>query len=179
MAVAPHMGAETIRNHLLKYALEVPEGEAIVEVGSWLGAGTQYLAKPGKELHVYDRWQASREEVGKARKFGLSLYSGQDTLPIVQDRLRDAVNVHYHKGLLSKARYDGPTIGLYVDDASKKNWHMVSQIFSPYFRPGTVLVMMDYHFPSCTAIREAMEEHEMIEAKLDDTSTAVFLWHAQ
>lgn len=170
-----HMGAESIRDDLLRYSNNVPEGEAIVEVGSWLGAGTQYLAKAGRELHVYDRWQASKQEVRKAARFGITLTEGQDTLPLVEV-LVPGDHVHFHKGLLSEATYSGPTIGLYVDDASKTHWHRISRIFSPHFREGTVLMMMDYHYPPCRVIREAMQAHEMVEERLDDTSTAVFRW---
>lgn len=172
------MGALHIASLLREYAAAVPEGRAIVEVGSWLGAGTLELAEASRcPIHVYDKFLANESEVGKAAAFGFSLSVGQNTLPLVEAYLEPhGERVHFHRGPLYKARYDGPPIGLYVDDASKAFWSQAERIFGPHFDESTVLVLMDYHYPKCTVQREAMRRHEVLLERTPDSSTAVFRW---
>lgn len=157
----PSQGGVEIGPWLEKYASEVPRGSAIVEVGSWLGAGTAYLAlgamQNGAEIHVYDRFFCvSEEEKTKAARFGIDLLVGENTLPRVQGFLaRFPAKIHYHKGSIKKGSlpksfvWPSLPIGLYVDDATKIEpiWSHAMSVFKPHFIPGkTILVLMDYHF---------------------------------
>jgi hypothetical protein len=172
------MGALKIADLLRQYAAQVPTGKAIVEVGSWLGAGTYELAAASNTvLHVYDYFKARGSEITKAAAFGIELAPEEDTLPMVKAYLKPfGSRVVFHKGAIHRAKYNGPPIGLYVDDASKSLWKQVVRIFSPYFDQDTVLILMDYHYPKCTHLREAMNGYEMLLERTPDSSTAIFRW---
>jgi len=182
----------------------VPKSSAIVELGCWLGAGTAFLAiganQSGASIHVYDRFKASVDEVVKARKFGVDLIEGQDTLPLVKGymapyrrhNLVDPIRIHFNRCNLkdpSYGMYDAiwhNGIGLYVDDATKVQeiWQRAIDKFFLSFIPGkTILVLMDYHFDEkagdkYAAQKRYMIEHgdefEMIADRLEGTTTAVF-----
>jgi hypothetical protein len=154
----PSMGGREIGPFLREITLEAPEDTSIVELGSWLGAGTAQLAlgivdrgpKQHLEIHCYDRWAALPDEVSKARKAGISLREGQDTLPNILALLEPfPVSIHFHKGDLARARWNGEPISIYVDDACKKPslfFHAL-RTFGPSWIPGkTVVVLMDFHF---------------------------------
>jgi hypothetical protein len=168
------MGSGTIAPWLDKYASEVPEDQAIVEVGAWLGCGTRFLIRPKGELFVYDRFKASKSEVWKAKAFGVHLTPGQNTLPWVQSHLPEGI--HFIRGEIMKATYDGPKIGMYVDDASKqgKVWHHSMQVFEPHFAEGAILFLMDFDFAPCTVQREYAKRWKMLERHLAGTSCAIF-----
>ena len=169
-AVIPHMGGVDIGPWLKAYAEKVPEGQSIVEVGCWLGGGTQYLTHD--PLYVYDRFSATKSEVSKALAQGVQLTQGQDTLPLVKRNLRKGIN--FIAGDIRHATYDGPPIGMYVDDASKKQWAKVIRIFELHFAPNAVLFLQDYDYPMCHAQREYADKWRMVERRLAGTSCAVF-----
>lgn len=169
------MGGDKIGQWLKRYALEVPEDRAIVEVGAWLGAGTQHL-NVGRKLYVYDRFRALPGEVIKARAFGVDLVANQDTLPWVEARVPGPL---YIQGEILDAHYDGPRIGLYVDDACKREplWNHAIRTFSPQFVPGeTVVFLMDFDYPVCDVQRRYVEAEgwKMLERRIGGTSCAVF-----
>ena len=191
----PSQGGVEIGPWLEKYASEVPEGSAIVELGSWLGGGTAYLAlgamKSKAEIHVYDRFVcASEEEQEKAAKFGVKLALGEDTLPRVMTALiKFGVGVHYTKNSFKPAipvKWDDTRIGLYVDDLTKVEllWSHAMKTFRPHFIPGkTILVLMDYFFyeekghnyaSQARYMQQRANEFEMIEERLAGTTAAVF-----
>jgi hypothetical protein len=175
--VIPDMGATRLAPWLTRFAAEVPPERAIVEVGSWLGAGTQHLVRERGPLYVYDRFQATQSEVAKAAAFGVTLAAGQDTLPFVKSHVTSPT-VRFVKGNINKARYKGPAIGLYVDDASKlpELWEHSMKTFERWFVKGeTILVLMDYHFPPCDAQREYAEKWMLLEERVAGTCAAVFL----
>lgn len=152
----PSMGGRVMAGPLRSAAAAVPEGQAIVEVGAWLGSGTAQLAlgvmDSGKAtpIHCYDRWRANGTEVEKIRrKAQIETDDGQDLLPMFRDYLApfDA-EIICHQGMLKDAEWTGGPIGLYVDDAAKQeiNFRNVLRVFGPSWIPGeTVLILMDYH----------------------------------
>lgn len=152
----PSMGGTKIGPYLRHYAAGVGAGRAIVEVGSWLGAGTVHLAQGivdsghNTPLYVYDRFRTTRLEIPKAAKFGVTLSEGQNTQPLVEDRVRPfGVDAHFQRGNLDMANWTHGPIGLYVDDAAKTEplfLHVV-HTFGPYWVPDeTVLVLMDFGY---------------------------------
>lgn len=192
----PSQGGVEIGPWLEEYAAKVPPGSAIVEVGCWLGAGTAMLSLGAKraaetEIHVFDRFQAGPSEVIKAARFGVELKKREDTLERVMRSLSafEAPTV-FHKGDLMTAEWI-PTIsiGLYVDDASKREaeWRHSMATFSPAFIPGeTIVVLMDYHFDEKAGeqyaaqkrwIAEHKNSFELICERMGGTSAAVFLYH--
>lgn len=166
------MGGGTIGPYLREYAQSVPPHEAVVEVGAWLGGGTQYLVRNGP-LFVYDRFKATKSEVEKAAKFGVTLAHGENTLPRVRELVPDAI---YTRGDIREAEYHGPTIGLYVDDASKRRaaWKHSMKVFEPHFRDGTIICLMDHDYPMCEAQREYAKRWTMLHRYLNGTLCAVF-----
>jgi len=152
----PSMGGHKIARHLREAAEKVPEGSCIVEVGAWLGAGTAQLAlgakkaSPVPKIHVFDRFHASRSEVVKADKGGISLKKGQSTLPLVQENLaRFDAQIEYYQGSIEDIVWTGGPIGLYVDDAAKvpSSFYAVLKAFGPSWIPGvTTLILMDYGY---------------------------------
>ena len=153
----PSLGGLEIGPLLRRSARDAPAGTAIVEVGSWLGAGTAQLAlgirdRPDRDavrLHAFDRWRATAREVEKALRRGVVLRQGEDTLP----RTRQAIDpigvpVTYHKQDISTATWNGGSISLYVDDACKRwpAFYCALLTFGPHWIPGeTVVVLMDYN----------------------------------
>ncbi|MCC6947655.1 MAG: hypothetical protein IT539_07800 [Bradyrhizobiaceae bacterium] len=155
----PSMGGKEIGPFLRKLAREAPSDMAIVEVGSWLGAGTAQLAIGVRErgadqsvtIHTYDRWIATGGEIEKAlRKSGLVLSKNQDTLPWVMEKLRPfGARIKFVKRDIAAIDWSGGAISVYVDDASKTpaKFHHVLRTFGPSWIPGiTVLVLMDYYY---------------------------------
>ena len=171
----PHMGAAKLAPWLTEYAKNVPDSQAIVEVGAWLGAGTRYLVRENGPLWVFDHFRATASEVEKASKFGVELKKGQDTLPWVKAHLPKN-GIRFMKGDIRTAVYKGPPIGLYVDDASKseKLWRHSMQTFEPHFVSGAILMLQDYWFPPCGVQREYASKWEMIVENIPGTSCAVF-----
>jgi hypothetical protein len=155
----PSMGGTELGAALRQAARETPPDTAIVEVGTWLGAGTAQLALGlrersqvgGVSIHCFDRWQATDPEVGKAlRMKNLTLRAGEDTLPWVMKTLQPfAVPIFFHKGDFRRAAWSGGQISVYVDDAAKtapKFLHVL-KTFGPHWIPGkTIVVLMDFRF---------------------------------
>lgn len=169
------MGSTRLAPWLTRFSSAVPPEMAIVEVGAWLGAGTRYLVRERGPLFVYDKFKTVDSEVPKAAKFGVNLTAGHDTLPFVKAHI-GSPNVRYFKGDIKHARYKGPPIGLYVDDASKRLrlWNSSMKTFEPHFVSGTVLVLMDYDFEICGCQREYAVKWEMLERRIGGTCAAVF-----
>lgn len=172
----PSMGGKEIGPFLRKAAREAPAGTAIVEVGSWLGAGTAQLVLGVRErgaegsvpIHCFDRWEASKAEVMKAGDRGLAgLEPGQDTLPWVIEALRPfGVPISFVKGDIADVRWDGTPISVYVDDAAKssKKFYRMLKTFGPSWIPGvTLLVLMDYHYWQKTGVADHRCQTNFIE----------------
>ena len=186
----PSMGGREIGGRLECLAAAVPAGQAIVEVGSWLGSGTAHLALganySGAPIHCFDRWRANEEEAKKAREFGIPLERGQDTLPWVEERLEPfGAEIHYHKGRLLDADWRVTPIGLYVDDASKSPqlWRKAARTFLPYVPVGGFLVLMDYFFFEKRGARykaqyrwmaTRQDQFRLVEDHVGGTTTAIF-----
>ncbi|MGM0562394.1 MAG: hypothetical protein ACQETX_15160 [Pseudomonadota bacterium] len=189
----PSMGARALGDRLRRAATEVQEGQSIVEVACWLGSGTAHLAlgirDSGKsiDLHCYDLWQSNATEVEKARKKGLTLDVGQDTLPWVKSALEPfEVPISFHKGRIENGQWPGGEIALFVADAAKRGHafrHMM-ETFGPWFVPGrTVLFMMDLHYYEKAAETYPDDQHrffkdnpdcfEVIEDKVGSSSCSI------
>ena len=121
------------------------------------GAGTAQLALGIRErqrfddvsLHCFDRWQARPWEIDKAADRGVPLAIEQDTLPQVRRVLAPFdVPVHFHKGDIRYAHWEGSPISVYVDAASKSPeiFYQALRTFGPAWIPGkTVVVLMDFY----------------------------------
>ena len=152
----PSLGGTLIGPYLRRYAGGVARGRAVIEVGSWLGAGTVHLAQGIVDggnhapFHIYDRFKTTRGEIPKAARFGVHLRKGQNTQPLVEQHIRPyGVAAQFHRGSILLANWDNGPIGLYVDDAAKTRelfLHVV-HTFGPAWVPGeTVLILMDFGY---------------------------------
>lgn len=184
-ASLPHMGSVYVGPVLEQLASEVPEGQAIAEVGCWLGAGTAWLALGAGRtpIHVYDRWRAKAREVQLAARFGVEIEEGQDTLPLVMATLRQfGASVRYRRGDIRRARWPGGDIGLYVDDASKGElvWRNSAAVFLPRVAVGGVAVLMDFHFRSEDPLAQVQymndraDRWSLIADRVGGTTCAIF-----
>lgn len=153
----PSMCAHQIGQELRQFARQAPDDTVIVEVGSWLGAGSAWLSLGVRErpapdtvaIHCFDRWRINAAEAVKAERKGFpELAEGTDSLPFVRRQLTPfGVALHFHQGEINAARWDGTPISVYVDDACKtpRQFRYVMRTFGPAFVPGsTVLVLMDF-----------------------------------
>jgi len=170
----PHMGARTIGPWLELFAMEADECTAIIELGTWLGAGTEFLARGAQgrniDVHTFDIFETKGNEVKKAAVQGLDIKNGQDTLPIVKEFLKAYDNIVFHKGKITNTTWIGPQISVQVDDACKmpKEFAFAINHFSPFWIAGkTVLVLMDYYFykkrpdmPKLICQRKYIESHK-------------------
>lgn len=164
----PDMGAGLIASFLEESAAQ--SRGAVVELGSWLGAGTLALSKgavtSNQPLYVYDRWHASAQEVEKARARGVGIAKGQNLLPLVREHVdQTGVTVFYEKGDLLNANYTGPQIDLFVDDAAKtkKLFTKALKTFAPQWQDGAILVLMDFfYFQRPSAGEEYRFQYEVI-----------------
>lgn len=179
-ALFPSMGGKEIGPFLRKLARTAPSNTAIVEVGSWLGAGTAQLALGLRErgtdqsvtLHSYDRWIANKSEIEKAeQKANISFSPNQDTLPWVMQALQPfGVGIKFVKGDIVVVNWAGGPISVYVDDAAKapaRFFHML-RTFGPSWVPSvTVLVLMDFHYWEKTGSEDHKCQKYFMDAHLD------------
>jgi hypothetical protein len=176
----PSMGGTELGAQLRDAARRAPSNTSIVEVGSWLGAGTAQLALGLREreqagsvdIHCYDRWEANDPEVEKAARMkNLSLHAGQDTLPWVMDTLRPfGVPIRFTKVDLRNATWDGGPISIYIDDAAKtpSKFLHVLRTFGPHWIPGvTLVVLMDFHFWKKTGLDKHKAQMRFLEIYQD------------
>lgn len=190
----PSMGGQAIGDRLRRASAEVEEGHSIVEVGSWLGSGTAYLAlgvrDSGRDipLHSFDEWRCRATHLDKARAWGVEFRENQDTLPWVRDALAPlGVPIQFHQGDIEKVRWTEGDIGLFVLDAAKEGepFLYTMQTFGPHMVPGkTVLYMMDFHYYKSKPdgkftdqrdfFAENADSFEPIEYQVNNGSCAVF-----
>ena len=188
----PSLGGREIGPLLRRLARDAPAGTAVVEVGSWLGAGTAQLAfgvrdradSDSVSLHSFDRWCATAEQAEKALRRGVVLREGEDTLPRTRREIEPfGVPVTFHKGEIGTAAWNGGAISVYVDDACKRwaAFYRALLLFGPCWIPGeTIVVLMDYnHWKKTgeTAHRcqsEFIELHDRCFEALDPTELRDF-----
>lgn len=141
----PSMGGTSLGPLLQKWALD---SETVVELGTWLGAGTKQLASTCPWLvYTYDIFKIHGNEIDKAAAYGVTVTEGQDTLPLVKSFLSEFKNIRYFKGRICDQTWTGIPIDLYVDDACKYEPEFIGALkkFAPYWIAGkTVCVFMDY-----------------------------------
>jgi hypothetical protein len=143
----PSMGGAALAPWFTQWARE---SNTVVELGTWLGAGTNHLAAtcPGT-VYTYDEFVIRGNEVEKAAAYDVTVTRGQDSLPLVQSMLSHHRNIVFTKGRIEDVQWQGGEIDLYVDDACKYGPEFLAalKIFSPYWIPGkTVVAFMDYWF---------------------------------
>lgn len=195
----PEMGGASIGPWLTEYAADTSSD--IVEIGTWLGAGTAHLAlgarQSGARIHTFDRFEATDETVRKATPYGLNFALRDNTLPHVRAQLKPfGADIVFHKADLFDATWSGAPIGVYVDDAAKgpQLWAHVMRTFAPSWVDGCLVVLMDYYYYRKwerqgvkSKARKFRRQREFVEARprqfeqiadqLAGRSNAVFRYH--
>jgi len=149
-------GGRTCGDRLIEFAAAVPKGQAIVEIGPWLGSASAYLALGiiqggyDVELHAFDIWYISEHWQEKARRHNdLDFPIGTDLEPMWRYNMESfPVSYFSHKCDVRRAKWDGEPIGLLVDDISN-TWKLINsmmRIFGPSLVPGAKVVLMDWQF---------------------------------
>ena len=151
----PSMGGRQIGHIFDKYIKYLKPDRAIIELGTWLGAGTAQMAlsvinhNKNSKIYTYDKFIVSGRQPLKAQKEGWRLSQGENVYSKVCETLSlFPVPISVIQGIITDAVYSGEKIGLYVDDALKQpgRFEKGLEIFSPYFIPGeTIIILMDYY----------------------------------
>ncbi len=170
----PSMGGRQIRQHIYKYVDMLKPGQAVVELGTWLGATTASIAlalsiaEMNNPIYSYDRFIVKGRQPEKAGNEGWWLYEGQDVLPRVKSVFSYfPVLIEFIKGNILDIKYSGEKIGLYIDDAAKakKNFDHALKTFAPYFIPGeTICFFMDYYLWQKTGEEDHKYQYNFMQA---------------
>lgn len=144
----PSKGAELISQQLYEVGKEAKN--AIVEVGTWLGAGTYYLARGAQEgnnapIYCYDRFSMQKNETEWT---DANIDIGTDTKDIVRENV-SYNNLYLIQCDVSKIEWTGNPISVYVDDAGKQQEqfrYKMNQFEPCFIRGQTVCFFMDCLF---------------------------------
>lgn len=152
----PEMGGRRIGNFLREKVTDAAPSTSIVELGTWLGAGTAQMCAALRtrtdnhniRIHTFDSFSISASSAEKAKSQGVIFNEGDDTLPWVRQTLEPyGPLVEFHKGMLDETTsWNGGPISIYVDDATKYPYpfHLCLKAFGPSWIPGeTIVVLMD------------------------------------
>lgn len=194
----PSMGGRQLGPVYDKYIAEMDDGLNIVEAGAWLGAGTAQILismyerkKLNSILYVFDGFQANASEIKKAKRYGVKLKSGQNTLPLVKRFLHpmtEWIEVKFRRARIMGMEYNGGPIGILVLDMGKKEEyfkHLMS-MFEHKLVDGAVVFFMDYYYylhkddKSLMCQKNIIEEsghYEELE-KFEGLSCSVRRYHA-
>ncbi len=155
----PSMGGRELGPRIDSHVSIMKNGLNIIEIGSWLGAGTAQIMismiNHGKDrsiLHVYDRFRATGSEIKKAKKCNVKLKPAMNTLPIVKNNLAPfskLVNHEFHRGDALDIVYKDGEIGVFIIDTAKRanSFTAVMNQFQKFFVPGeTICFFMDYYY---------------------------------
>ena len=156
-----HDGAEeipamtTLAERRAYYALAKAQAQlgAVVELGTWLGAATVFIAAGVRDsgvetvVHSYDRfrWQPIHEyKAGHPLKCSMVEQVKKNLGPLAE-------RVKLHKGEIRAAKWDGSPIGLLVADGPKRTGEIVRtlEIFGPSLVVGSSMAWQDFaYFPA-------------------------------
>lgn len=178
MSEIPSKGAEIIAEQL--YNAGKNAKHAIVEVGTWLGAGAYHLARGAEAgnnapIYCYDRFIMQENELEWA---DLDLPAGAVTREVARK------NISYDNLTLTATKVMGITwqngpISVYVDDAGKDKRrfsHKMSQLEPSFIKGETLCFFMDVLFWQKTGSDRHKWQYEYIMVKY--TPLEMFGWEA-
>lgn len=154
---------EEVGEKLAELAAAVPGDLAIVEIGSYKGKSTCYLAAGAKDGHgarVYavDAWDLAGNVTGR---FGFAEPSTREAFEAQIRSVRLASRITPIQGFSSgvAAAWDGPPVGLlFVDgDHSAKAISEDISAWTPHLADGAVIVLDDLDTPKNPGVRQVYE----------------------
>ncbi len=161
---------------------------AVVELGTYVGGSTAYLAAghaaaglPGR-VHAYDKF-SSGERLKQRMLYdnGIPKFPGSDILPVARRLLSPwADRIDFHKGNIEELGWQGGAIELLVVDAFKKVplIDRMTADFYPSLIPGqSLLVHQDFlHWTQPWLVSQMLRFGEAFEpVAMADPDTVVFL----
>lgn len=141
---------------LAGYAAQVPEDQAIVEIGSYKGKSTCYLASEAKaRVYAVDPWGLPGNVAGR---FGYTSafpeFMGQITAMGYEGRITPIQDF----GHLAGEDWTGPVGLLFVDgDHSARSVEQDVKAWLPHLVKGAVLILDDLDTPKNPGVRVAAE----------------------
>ncbi len=151
----PRMTSLTHLEYLYNLGASWKGSGLAVECGCWMGASTSAfglgLKRAGydKPLYCFDRWEAHPRQVVKAAKKDIELEENQNIEPYFRAHVESFFdNVKSHRGEISRAKWGGEPIEIFLMDAAKREpeFSRTLGIFGPSFIPGkTTIVFMDFY----------------------------------
>jgi predicted O-methyltransferase YrrM len=160
---------------LAELAARVPADQAIVEIGSFKGKSTCYLAagaKAGRGAHVYavDPWDLAGNVTGR---FGFAEPSTREAFDAQIRSLRLASRVTPIQGFsVEVARaWEGPPVGLLFIDGDHSAKAVAADVaaWTPHLTPDAVLVLDDLDTPKNPGVRQVFDQ---LASRVDWTVTA-------
>lgn len=138
---------------LARYASRVPEDQAIVEIGSYKGKSTCYLASRAK-AHVWaiDAWDLKGNVPGRFRfDHAFGEFESQVSAMGYEDRITPV------RAFGAKLAWHGPPVGLlFVDgDHSAKAVEADVRAWLPRMAPGATIILDDLDTPRNPGVRQA------------------------
>jgi hypothetical protein len=152
------IGGLAVWQELVKYSQFARSGEAIVDIGSWLGSTIGFLlagienSGEDVDIHSYDRWIADKTFQKRAKDYhDIDFELDQDLLSVMMMNLSMFRKQPIpHKGSFREQFYtDDRRIALIVDDICtyKTMTDHMWDIFGDKLIPGrTIVMMLDYYW---------------------------------
>lgn len=154
----PAMTSPQVHKYLEELGASWSGAGTAMELGCWLGASSiallKGLVKAGynKPYWAFDAWQATKDQIPKAKAQGVILKQGQDLLPLFLENVNGVYqDVKAYKANLPSIlfAYDDGPIEFCLFDAPKTDptFRMCIDYLAPQWIPGvTVLGLLDYNF---------------------------------
>lgn len=178
----PAMTTEAERLCYYRLTKEHASRGAIVELGTWLGAATAYIAAGVRDagapvkVQAYDRfiWKPASHDAKAGGPINMSQLAAfqQNLGPLLE-------HVDIHEGEVTRLQWRGGDVALLVCDAPKRipAISAVLTTFADALRPGSLMAWQDFaYFPSYdipAALARLGDHLEFVEAVYPGT-TAVF-----
>lgn len=149
---------------LYTLALSVPSDQAIVEIGSFKGQSTCWLAAGGRDgrgacVWAVDPWDLRGNVTGR---FGFADPRTRETFQrqVVDAGLADRITAIRAFSVKAAAAWEGPPIGLlYIDgDHSERAVRADWQSWSPHLAADAIVVFDDLDTPKNPGVRVVVDE---------------------
>jgi hypothetical protein len=161
---------DEIGEELYRLAREVHPDRAIVELGSFEGKSTSYLARGAEDqgyvlgnqpvqVYAVDLWDDPRNELGKHR-YRDTIHIRRFTENIMRLELKVPVIAMQMVSWEAAQRYDGPLVGLLYVDADHREESVRRDVnaWRRHLAPGAVLAFDDWGTKRNPGVRVVVDE---------------------